>query len=116
MLVYSTYCSNGLFRLKTEMTNKSYPVLIVSWLSSILFPAKALFNSQESENDTLLSSENDTLKLSSWDFPGGPVVKNPSFNAEDAGLIPSLETKIPHTVGQLSLCASTKTQCRQINK
>ena len=44
------------------------------------------------------------------------MIKNLPFNAEDAGLIPSLETKIPHTVGQLSPCASTKTQCRQINK
>ena len=23
-----------------------------------------------------------------WDFPGGPVVKNPPPNAEDTGLIP----------------------------
>ena len=28
------------------------------------------------------------------DFPGCPVVKNPPFNAEDASLIPGLETKI----------------------
>ena len=36
------------------------------------------------------------------DLPGGPVVKNPSCNAGDAGLIPGQETKIPHAVGQLS--------------
>ena len=30
-----------------------------------------------------------------WDFPGGPVVKNPPSNAGDAGLIPCRGTKIP---------------------
>ena len=34
------------------------------------------------------------------------MVKNPPFNAGDAGLIPGLETKIPHG-GQLSLCMAT---------
>ena len=42
-----------------------------------------------------------------WDFPGGPVVKNPSCNARDAGLIPGQGTKIPHAAGQLSLHAAT---------
>ena len=31
----------------------------------------------------------------SRDFPSGPVVKNPSCNAEDVGLIPGQESKIP---------------------
>ena len=42
-----------------------------------------------------------------WDFPGGPVVKNPPYNAGDAGLIPGLGTKILHAAGQLSPCATT---------
>ena len=37
------------------------------------------------------------------DFPGGPVVKNPPFNAGNLGWIPGLGTKIPHALGQLSL-------------
>ena len=40
-------------------------------------------------------------------FPGGPVVKNPSSNAGDAGLIPGQGTKIPHAAGQLSPRATT---------
>ena len=40
-------------------------------------------------------------------FPGGPVVKNPPCNVGDVGLIPGQGTKIPHAVGQLSLCATT---------
>ena len=28
------------------------------------------------------------IKLFYWDFPGGPMVKNPPYNAGDAGLIP----------------------------
>ena len=40
-----------------------------------------------------------------WDFPGGPVVKNPPSNAGDTGSIPGWGTKIPHATGQLNLCA-----------
>lgn len=39
------------------------------------------------------------------DFTVGPVVKKPSANAGNAGLIPALGTKIPHDTRQLSLCA-----------
>ena len=41
------------------------------------------------------------------DFPSGPVVKNPSCNAGDAGLIPGQGTKIPHAAGQRSPHATT---------
>ena len=44
------------------------------------------------------------LTLTTRDFPGGPLVKNPPSNAEDEGLIPSQGTNIPHIVEQLSLC------------
>ena len=36
------------------------------------------------------------------DFPGGPVVKNLLYNAEDMGLIPGLGAKILCATGQLS--------------
>ena len=36
-------------------------------------------------------------KLSSRDFPGGPVVKNLPSDAGDTGSIPGRETKVPHT-------------------
>ena len=39
-----------------------------------------------------------------WDFPGGPVVKNPYGNAGYVGSIPDGGTKIPHAVEQLTLC------------
>ena len=68
------------------------------------------------------------LKKETWDFPDGPVVKNPPCNAEDAGSIPDQGTKIPRATGQLSphtimsLCApseepspATKTRCSQMN-
>ena len=42
------------------------------------------------------------LKKEIWDFPDGPVVKNPPCNAEDAGSIPDQGTKIPRAAGQLS--------------
>ena len=36
----------------------------------------------------------------SWDFPGGPVVKNPPCNAGDKGSVPGWGAKIPHALGQ----------------
>ena len=42
------------------------------------------------------------------DFPGGPMVNNPHCNAGDTGSISGRGTKIPHTVGQLSPCATTR--------
>ena len=41
-------------------------------------------------------------KKNDRDFPGGPVVKNPPYNAGDAGSLPGRGTKIPHAMGQLS--------------
>ena len=35
------------------------------------------------------------------------VVKNLPYNAKDTGSIPGQGTKIPHAVGQLSLCTTT---------
>ena len=46
------------------------------------------------------------IKRVYWDFPGGPVVKNPPSGAGKAGLIPDQGTKIPYATGQLSLCAA----------
>ena len=37
-----------------------------------------------------------------WDFPGGPVVKNPSPNARDVGLILDWGTKMPHAERNLT--------------
>ena len=54
-------------------------------------------------------------KLFTWDFPGGPVVKNLSSNAVDAGLIPGRGTKIPHAVGQLSP-RTTTTEFASLNE
>ena len=57
------------------------------------------------------------------DFSGGPVVRNLPCIAGDIGSIPGWGTNIPHAAEQLSpsattkiLCATTKTQCSQINK
>ena len=37
-----------------------------------------------------------------WDFPGGPVVKNPPCNAWNMGSNPGREAKIPYAAEQLS--------------
>ena len=46
------------------------------------------------------------------DFPGGPVVKNPSSNAGDVGSIPVWRTKISYTEGQLSPHTPTEDACQ----
>ena len=46
-------------------------------------------------------------KVSDGGFPGGPVVKNPPYNAGDKGSIPGQGSKIPHAAGQISPCATT---------
>ena len=47
-----------------------------------------------------------------WDFPHGPIVKNPSLKAGDTGWIPGQGTKIPQAAEQLSM-RSTSTQLSQ---
>ena len=52
------------------------------------------------------------LRTQARDSPGGPVVKNPPSNAEDAGLIPGQGTKIPLALGKPSLHAITTEPAR----
>ena len=42
------------------------------------------------------------------DFLGGPVVMNLPSNSGDTGSIPGRRIKIPHAVGQVNSCATTK--------
>ena len=58
-------------------------------------------------NTTLQINYTSNKKVNFWDFPGGPVAKNPPYNAGDASSIPGQGTKIPHATGQLSLRATT---------
>ena len=55
--------------------------------------------------------------IKTWlgDFPGGPVVKNPPYNAGNAGSITGQGTKVPQAVGQLSPCATT-TELARLNE
>ena len=56
----------------------------------------------------LKAHQNSTYsKHKTREIPGGPVVKNLTYNAGDVGLITGQETKIPHVVGQLSPRATT---------
>ena len=67
---------------------------------------------QESEDNPWNGKKYLQIKyLIRWDFPGGPVVKNPLSNAGDMAsipgqgtkILPGQGTKIPHAEGQLSL-------------
>ena len=52
---------------------------------------------------TMLFKLGKNLKVG--DFPGGPVVKNPSCNAGDIGSVPGKGTNIPHVVSNYRDCA-----------
>ena len=63
---------------------------------------------EERENGTENIFEKIMVKnCPNWDYPGGPVVKNPPSNAGDEGSIPHRGTKILHAMGQLSPCTAT---------
>ena len=49
-----------------------------------------------------------TMQETSWDFPGGIVVKNTPSKARDPGSITGQGTKIPPALGQLSPVAITR--------
>ena len=60
-----------------------------------------------------MGGENDLLSLHLSNFPSGPVVKNPSANAD--GLRP-WSGKIPQAAEQLSPCATTtETVCLDLS-
>ena len=46
---------------------------------------------------------------------GGPVVENPPANAGDTDSIPGWVTRIPHAMGQLSLCTTTREKPSRCN-
>ena len=48
------------------------------------------------------------LKAKAWDFLISPMVESLPAGASDVGLIPSLGTRNPHAVEQLSLCATSR--------
>ena len=50
------------------------------------------------------------------DFSGAPVVKTPSCNAGDTGLIPSQGTKIPHVMEPLLSPKATTAEPDEVNK
>ena len=49
------------------------------------------------------------------DFPGGPVVKTPSSNAEGGDLIPGQRTKIPHVLRSKNQNIKQKQYCNAFN-
>ena len=51
------------------------------------------------------------LKPTSWDFPGGPVVKNLPSKAGDVGSTPGQRTKILHAARELSPCSLEPVCC-----
>ena len=56
------------------------------------------------------------FKNSFRDFPGGPVVENPSYNAGDMDSIPRWGTRILHTVKQRNPRAATReSKCTTMN-
>ena len=63
---------------------------------------------QEKVNGSREPSKEALVRSQTRDFPGGPVVANPPPSAGHRGLIPGVGTKLPHAVGQVHLCATTR--------
>ena len=56
-----------------------------------------------SAESLIYQEQEHSWKLSHWDFPGGPVIKNLPANAGDmVGSMPDRGTKVLHAIGQLS--------------
>ena len=70
-----------------------------TWVYKCLLGGIRLFSVQRTD---LIQTGGCRKDTTGRDFPGGPVVKNPSSNAGDVGPIPVWGTKISYTEGQLS--------------
>ena len=68
------------FQKQSYLTNLPHSIPCLVW-----HPAQSL----ASFNNISWTQYADCLKNANWDFPGGPVVKNPPANAGDTGLIPA---------------------------
>ena len=90
---------NVLFYNKKLLLKRSFRTsLVVQWLRISLPVQGTQVRSLVQEDSTFRYLK----EAYNRDFPGGPVVKNPSCNARDAHSIPGQGTKIPHAAGQLS--------------
>ena len=78
----------------------------VCLLTGVSFQACGRLSSSEGELFILFLLISPALMPQNKDIvlglPWGPVVKNPSYNARDMGLIPGRGTNISHTAEQLS--------------
>jgi len=78
------------------------------WWASVYGVAQSrtwLKQQQQQENPNVRQ------QMNGWDFPDGPVIKNPCSNSGDMGLIPGWGTKIPYTTGQVSPHTTTREAC-----
>ena len=89
LLNSNPYCSSLLFNIYSVLATCLYS--LCAFLVCIMFYILVMIYS---------------LRSTCWDFPGGPMVKNPPSNAGDVGSIPGQGSKSPHAEGQLSLRAS----------
>ena len=99
-LIISRFCSNISFvNLKNS---EVFQNLKTSSRTILLFENANINDDLQWQTSHMFSTKH------SWDFPGGPVVKNPPSNAGNARSIPGWGTKIPHAAGQLSPSVSTR--------
>ena len=59
-----------------------------------------------------VTEQTESWKEQGWDFPCGPMIGNPSWNAEDVGSTPACRSRLPWAMGQVSpSVASTEPAC-----
>ena len=72
----------------------------------------------QSEGAGALTTDNrwEESQIGSRGVPGGSVAETLPCKAGNVGSVPGQRTKIPHALGRLSPCATTKTLRSQISK
>ena len=83
--------------------------LIQAGIISLLDFHKSLQNCLPAFTHGPLCSYSGLLKMTMWDFPGGPVAKNLTANAGD--VFDHWSGKIPHAAERLSPCTATVEAC-----
>ena len=78
------------------------------WWASVYGVAQSRTQLKQQQQQQQQENPNVRQQMNGWDFPDGPVIKNPCSNAGDMSSIPGWGTKIPYTTGQVSPCTTTR--------
>ena len=106
-------CCPKLGIVKIKVPSSAWSTVQFSIFLVLILLGRHLLSRFPRLTQTMESSQKLPLRSPYRDFPAGPVVKNPPSNAGDVGSIPGRGPKIPHAVGQLNPCTTTREPVRR---